>query len=107
MAKKLIEVPNATQFERVYKDEDCTTIWKYDLTKFTNGPISVEFKWTAEYLKQNKSPKKPKADGKLGDLHDAFAKLDAKRKKKKATKQSPKSEKSQSVKLKTDDKEYW
>jgi hypothetical protein len=58
-------------------------IWKYDTNKFTNGPVSVEIKWTAEYLKENKSPKKPKAEGKLGELHDAFAKLDAKRKKKK------------------------
>jgi hypothetical protein len=83
MAKKLIEVPNATQYEQVYKDEDCTMIWKYDTNKFTNGPVSVEIKWTAEYLKENKSPRKPKAEGKLGELHDAFAKLDAKRKKKK------------------------
>ena len=83
MAKKLIEVPNATQLERVYKSDDCVTIWKYDLTKYTNGPVSVEIKWSAEYLKENKSPRKPKADGKLGELHDAFAKLDAKRKKKK------------------------
>jgi hypothetical protein len=83
MAKKLIETPNPTQFEKTYKDEDCTMIWKYDTNKFTNGPVSVEIKWTAEYLKENKSPKKPKAEGKLGELHDAFAKLDAKRKKKK------------------------
>jgi hypothetical protein len=83
MAKKLIEVPNATQYEQVYKDEDCTMIWKYDTNKFTNGPVSVEIKWTAEYLKENKSPRKPKAEGKLGELHDAFAKLDAKRKRKK------------------------
>jgi hypothetical protein len=83
MAKKLIEVPNATQFEKVYKDEDCTMVWKYDTNKFTNGPISVEIKWTAEYLKENKSPRKPKPEGKLGELHDAFAKLDAKRKRKK------------------------
>jgi hypothetical protein len=58
-------------------------VWKYDTNKFQNGPVSVEIKWTAEYLKENKSPKKPKAEGKLGELHDAFAKLDAKRKKKK------------------------
>jgi hypothetical protein len=107
MAKKLIEVPNATQYEQVYKDEDCTMVWKYDSNKFTNGPVSVEIKWTAEYLKENKSGRKAKPEGKLGDLHDAFAKLDAKRKKKKVNKQSPKSEKPQSVNLKTDDKEYW
>ena len=86
MAKKLIEVPNATQFERVYKSEDCVAIWKYDLNKFQNGPISVELKWSAEYLKENKSGGKERKEGKLGDLHDAFAKIDAKRKKKKASK---------------------
>ena len=83
MAKKPTEVPNATQPERTEKDEDCTMVWKYDTNKFQNGPVSVEIKWTAEYLKENKSPKKPKAEGKLGELHDAFAKLDAKRKRKK------------------------
>ena len=83
MAKKLIEVPNPTQFEKTYKDEDCTMIWKYDTNKFTNGPVSVEIKWSTEYLKENKSPRKPKEEGKLGELHDAFAKLDAKRKRKK------------------------
>ena len=86
MAKKLIEVPNATQFERTYKDEDCIMIWKYDLSKFQNGPVSVEMKWTAEYLKEHKSGAKEKKEGKLGELHDAFAKIDAKRKKKKASK---------------------
>ncbi len=83
MAKKLIEEPNPTQFERTYKDEDCTMVWKYDTNKFQNGPVSVEIKWTAEYLKENKSGRKSKPEGKLGELHDAFAKLDAKRKKKK------------------------
>jgi hypothetical protein len=61
-------------------------VWKYDLDKFANGPVSVDIKWTSEYLKQNKAPNKPKADGKLGELHDAFAKLDSKKKKKKPQK---------------------
>lgn len=86
MAKKLIELPSSKQFERVYKSDDCTTIWKYDLDKFTNGPISVEFKWSAEYLKENRGGGKEKKEGKLGELHDAFAKIDAKRKKKKVKK---------------------
>lgn len=107
MAKKLLELSASKQFERIYKSDDCTTIWKYDLDKFTNGPISVEFKWSSEYLKQNKSPKKPKEDGKLGDLHDAFAKLDAKRKKKKAKTPVVKAETHSKVNLQTDEKEYW
>ena len=41
------------KFERIYKDDDgCESIWKYDLDKFANGPISVEQKYTAKYLKE-------------------------------------------------------
>ena len=43
---------NKTKFERTYKTAECTSIWKYDLNKFTNGPISVEHKWNQEYLKE-------------------------------------------------------
>ena len=41
-----------TKFEYVFEDEDCTSIWKYDLDKQPNGPISVEHKYTAKYLKE-------------------------------------------------------
>lgn len=34
-----------TKFERVYEDDDCISIWKYDLKKFPNGPIDVEYKY--------------------------------------------------------------
>ena len=41
------------KFEHIYKDDDgCESIWKYDLDKFPNGPISVEQKYTAKYLKE-------------------------------------------------------
>jgi len=41
------------KFEHIYKDDDgCESIWKYDLDKFANGPISVEQKYTAKYLKE-------------------------------------------------------
>lgn len=83
MAKQNQESSTPKQFERVFKSEDCTMIWKYDLNKFTNGPISVDIKYSNEYLKEISNPKKSKAEGKLGELHDAFAKLDAKKKKKK------------------------
>jgi len=43
---------NKIKFEKVYKTPECTSIWKYDLSKFTNGPISVEHKWNQEYLKE-------------------------------------------------------
>jgi hypothetical protein len=40
------------KFEYVFEDEECTSIWKYDLDKQPNGPISVENKYTAKYLKE-------------------------------------------------------
>jgi hypothetical protein len=41
------------KFEHIYKDDDgCESIWKYDLDKFPNGPISVENKYPAKYLKE-------------------------------------------------------
>jgi hypothetical protein len=41
-----------TKFEYIFEEEGCTSIWKYDLKKNPNGPISVENKYTAEYLKE-------------------------------------------------------
>jgi hypothetical protein len=43
---------NPKKFEYVFEDEDCVSIWKYDLNKQPNGPISVENKYTAKYLKE-------------------------------------------------------
>ena len=41
------------KFEHIYKDDDgFESVWKYDLDKFPNGPISVEYKYTAKYLKE-------------------------------------------------------
>jgi hypothetical protein len=57
MNKKVIKEPSAKdkprKFEHIYKDDDgCESIWKYDLDKFPNGPISVEHKYPAKYLKE-------------------------------------------------------
>jgi len=41
-----------TKFEHIFEDEDSKSIWKYDLKKFANGPISVEYHWKAHYLKE-------------------------------------------------------
>jgi hypothetical protein len=38
-----------TKFERIYEDDDCISIWKYDLNKFKNGPIEVEYKYKRGY----------------------------------------------------------
>jgi hypothetical protein len=40
------------KFEYVFEDEECTSIWKYDLDKQPNGPVSVEYHWKSDYLKE-------------------------------------------------------
>ena len=40
------------KFEYIFEDEDSKSIWKYDLNKFQNGPVSVEYHWKAHYLKE-------------------------------------------------------
>ncbi len=57
MIKKVTKENNSKtekpkKFEYIFEDEDCTSIWKYDLNKQPNGPISVENKYTAKYLKE-------------------------------------------------------
>lgn len=32
-------------FTRTFKGEDCDTIWFYDKTKTTSGPVRVDVKW--------------------------------------------------------------
>lgn len=39
------------KFERIYEDDECKSIWKYDLNKHPNGPISVEYTYRAHVLK--------------------------------------------------------
>lgn len=43
-----------TKFEYTFEDEDCISIWKYDKTKFPNGPISVENKWKPAFTNRIK-----------------------------------------------------
>lgn len=40
------------KFEYIFDDDESTSIWKWDLDKNPNGPVSVEYKWKAHYLKQ-------------------------------------------------------
>jgi hypothetical protein len=75
------------KFEHIYKDEDGSeSIWKYDLDKFPNGPISVENKYSTEYLKGLKDKMKlaaaEKKYGKLAEMHMALDKVKEKRDKK-------------------------
>jgi hypothetical protein len=40
------------KFEYIFEDEESKSVWKYDLNKFQNGPVSVEYHWKASYLKE-------------------------------------------------------
>jgi hypothetical protein len=63
------------KFEHVYKDDDgFESVWKYDLDKFPNGPISVENKYPAGYVKDLKQKQKlAKAERSLSILEKAKA----------------------------------
>ena len=52
------------KFQHIYKDDDgCESVWKYDLDKFPNGPISVENKFPPYYEKNlNKERKEAKVE---------------------------------------------
>ena len=50
--ENLSKTEKPTKFEYIFEDEDSTSIWKYDLKKFRNGPISVEYHWKPHYLKE-------------------------------------------------------
>ena len=63
------------KFEVVYKDADGSeSIWKYDLDKFPNGPISVEMKYPIGYEKNlKKKQKEAKLEKSLSILEKAKA----------------------------------
>jgi len=58
------------KFERVYEDEYCTSIWKYDSKITTNGPVSVEHKWKKGFDVPVSTKKKT-----LGDLANETKKV--------------------------------
>lgn len=44
-ATKLIVMENKTRYSVVYKNAETTSTWTYDLSKFRNGPVSVEIEY--------------------------------------------------------------
>jgi hypothetical protein len=60
MAKIVTETKRADKFEQVFEDEREIIIWKYDYSKFTNGPVSVEIK--SKYSTFEPKKKKPKKE---------------------------------------------
>ena len=82
MAKVETPTTKPRKFEHVYKDADgFESVWKYDLDKFANGPISVENKYPAGYIKEIKQQQKQaKLEKKQSVLEKAKqAKKDAKK----------------------------
>ena len=71
--EKPIDKP--TKFEVTYKDDDGTeSVWKYDLKKFSRGPIEVINKFPAGYDKMmKKQQKEAKLEKKLSTLERAKA----------------------------------
>lgn len=51
-----------TKFERIYIDEETTSIWKYDLKKHPYGPVEVLVKWNKGFEPTSKKKRT------LGDL---------------------------------------
>ena len=69
------KVEKRIKFEIVYKDEDGTeSVWKYDLKKFPNGPISVENKFPPGY---DKMMKKQAKEAKLAKKQSTLEKAKA------------------------------
>jgi hypothetical protein len=50
--KENIKTEKPKKFEYIFEDEESTSIWKWDLDKNPNGPVSVEYKWKAHHLKE-------------------------------------------------------
>jgi hypothetical protein len=53
-----VHVERPTKFERIFKDPDGNCIVKWDLKRSKNGPVSIEYQWTSEYLKNHPSNEK-------------------------------------------------
>jgi hypothetical protein len=60
MAKINNEQLAPKKYEMVFEDEREIITWKYDYSKFTNGPISVEIK--SKYSTSEPKKKKPKKE---------------------------------------------
>ena len=75
MAAAKLPPEKPRKFEVVYKDDDGTeSIWKYDLDKFPNGPISTETKYPAGYMKELKQKQKlAKLEKKQSTLEKALS----------------------------------
>jgi len=67
--KKSKSENTSTKYEVVYEDEYSISIWKYDLNRFSNGPVEVEQKYKKAFF-SNDTKKKT-----LGDLANESKKV--------------------------------
>ena len=51
--ENLSKTEKPTKFEYIFEDDESKSIWKYDLKKFPNGPVSVEYHWKAHTTLKN------------------------------------------------------
>lgn len=58
-----IQIEKNTKRQVIYEDDETTTIWKYDSSISTFGPVEVEIKYKRGYV-----PTKPVKKKTLGDL---------------------------------------
>ena len=79
------------KYELIFEDEQGVSIWRYDKSKFKNGPISVENRYKASFLKDVEESKKKKSTLQLAK--------EAKKKKSSAEKKQEKKDKF--------DKKFW
>jgi hypothetical protein len=56
--ENLSKTEKPTKFEYIFEDDESKSIWKYDLKKFPNGPISVEYHFKSHFLKEIELRKK-------------------------------------------------
>jgi hypothetical protein len=51
MKKQETKTEKPTKFERIFEDEESKSLWKYDLKKNPNGPVSVEYSYKSHFVK--------------------------------------------------------
>jgi len=87
------------KYELIFEDEQAVSIWKYDLSKTKGGPISVEYKWKASFLKEVEAIRKAERDAKKTKKSTLELAREAKKKKSSAEKKQEKKDKF--------DKKFW
>jgi len=50
--ENLSKTEKPQKFEYIFEDDESKSIWKYDLKKFPNWPVSVEYHCKAHDLKE-------------------------------------------------------